>query len=95
MSRGGIEQRLRHNGRQLSKLREDLRVTEEQMLPVDDEAENWRVRALVSETPLAERQYRRARRHAERLRRHRDDVVRRISRLESDQDGLLDKLSAF
>lgn len=88
------EHRLRNIHRQLRTLRDDLRVTEEQLIPVTDDADDWRLRALVSETPIAERKYRKAAAHAERLRHHRDELIRRIQRLEADQDALLDQLSS-
>ena len=94
MSRDRIERRLRGVGQQLSALRSDLHVCEEQLVQVSDESDECRLRALVSETPLAEREYREAQRHADRLRRHRDDIAVRIARLEADQDALLDRFSA-
>ena len=93
MSRDRIERRLRGIGRQLGVLRTDLRVAEEQLDQVSDEADESRLRALVSETPIAEREYREARRQAERLRLHRDEIAARIIRLEADQDALLDRFS--
>lgn len=78
----------------LRALRDDLRVTEEQLVQLSDEADDARLRALVSETPVAEKEYRQARRHADRLRRHRDEVAAKVERLEADQDALLDRLSA-
>ena len=95
MSRERIERRLRGVVRQLSEARADLRVCEEQLVQVTDEADECRIRALVSETPLADREYRQAQRHASRLIRHRDDLVARISRLESEQDSLLDRFTAL
>lgn len=94
MSRDRIERRLRGVGRQLSVLRGDLRVCDEQLLQVIEEADECRLRALVSETPLAEREYRQAQRHADRLQQHRDEIEARITRLEADQDALLDRFSA-
>lgn len=94
MSRDRIERRLQGVGRQLSVLRGDLRICDEQLVQVSEEADECRLRALVSETPLAEREYREAQRHADRLRRHRDEIAARIERLEADQDSLLDRFSA-
>ena len=94
MSRDRIERRLRGVGRQLNALRGDLRVCDEQLLQVSEEADECRLRALVSETPLAEREYREAQRHADRLQQHRDELAARIARLEADQDALLDRFSA-
>ncbi len=94
MSRDRIERRLRGVGQQLNVLRTDLRVCEEQLVQVSEEADECRLRALVSETPLAEREYREAQRHADRLQQHRDEIAARITRLEADQDALLDRFSA-
>ena len=94
MSRDRIERRLRGVGRQLSALRVDLHVCEEQLVQIADEADECRLRALVSETPIAEREYREARRHADRLRQHRDEIAARIARLETDQDVLLDRFTS-
>lgn len=76
-------------------LRTDLRVCEEQLVQVSEEADECRLRALVSETPLAEREYREAQRHADRLQRHRNEIAARIVRLEADQDALLDRFTAL
>lgn len=89
-----IERRLKRAGQQLRLLRADLQVTEEQLVQLSDEAYDARVRALVSETPLAEREHRRLARHVERMTRHRDRVTSKITELEATQDKLLDNLDA-
>lgn len=81
-------------GDQLRALRDDLRVTEEQLRQLNDEADDARLRALVSETPLAEKEHRRASRHVDKLRTHRDKVLQRIGELEAQQDDLLDRLGS-
>jgi len=94
MSRAQIERRLRAVSDQLRSARDDLGVTEEQLVQLAGEADDARLRSLVSETPLAEREHRAASRHAERLRRHRDRLRARIASLDKEQDLLLDRLSA-
>ncbi|MEM8707962.1 MAG: hypothetical protein AAGE98_15965 [Actinomycetota bacterium] len=94
MSRAQIERRLRTVSKQLSAAREDLAVTEEQLMQLADEAEDARLRALVSETPLAEKEHRRASRHADRLRKHRDKLTAKIAALDVEQDDLLDRFGA-
>lgn len=94
MSRERTERRLRQVAGRLSAARADLRVCEEHLAQVSDEAEDSRVRALVSESPLAQREHRRTQRHADRLTRERDRLLERIARLESDQDRLLDRFTA-
>ena len=53
-----------------------------------------RLRALVSETPLADHDFREAQRHADAWARRRAEVAESIRRLEARQDELLDRLSA-
>ena len=57
-------------------------------------ADDARLRALVSETPLADRDHHEAQRHADAMGRHRAEVLSTIEQLERRQDELLDRLSA-
>ena len=94
MSKAMIERRLVEVGDRLKQLREDLRVADEQLRHFADEADDARLRSLVSETPLAGREHRVADRHAAAMRRHRDEVAGDIATLEAQQDDLLDQLMA-
>jgi len=78
----------------LQQLREELRVADEHLLHLSEVADDARLRALVSETPVAEREHREAARHAESMRTHRTTVAAEIDRLEGTQDQLLDRLVA-
>lgn len=89
-----VERKLRKVSEQLRALRSDLRVTEEHLAQLADEEDDARIRALVSETPLAEKEHRKASRHADRLRSSRDKAIARIAELEQQQDDLLDRLTA-
>jgi hypothetical protein len=89
-----VERRLIEVSGRLKHLQEELRVVDEQLEHFDDEAEDARIRALVSETPVAERELREARKHAEAMRRHRADVALEIAKLERSQDELLDRLAS-
>ena len=93
MTRGMIERRLSEVSTQLRELRRELAVTDEQLAQLADEADDARLRSLVSETPIAEREHRDAARHADAMGRHRTDVVGSIERLEQQQDDLLDRLN--
>ncbi len=88
-----MERKLRDNTRRLQTLRAELGITDEQMVQLGEEAEDARLRALVSETSLAQREHHDAERHAAALSRHRTEVQAEIERLERDQDALLDQLS--
>lgn len=92
MARSLVERRLVEVGDRLKALRADLRVADEQLAHLAEEAEETRLRSLVSETPLAEREYRDAQRHADAMERHRRELSAEIARLEQAQDELLDRL---
>jgi DNA repair exonuclease SbcCD ATPase subunit len=86
VSRRQVERRLREVGQRLSQLRDELRIADEQLIPLTEAADDARLRALVSETPVAEREHREAARHAESMRSHRATVAAEIDRLEKTQD---------
>jgi hypothetical protein len=92
MSRSLIERRLVEVNRRLRRAREELAVVDEQLRALADAAEDTRIRALVSETPLAGREHHEAQRHADAMARSRAAVVASIAELERAQDELLDRL---
>jgi hypothetical protein len=94
MARRLVERRLIDVGDRLKKLRHELAVAEEQLLHFADQADDARLRALVSETPISERDFRDAQRHAELMRRSRDEMAAEIATLEKNQDELLDQLAS-
>jgi len=91
-SRSIVERRLIEVGDRLRSLRDDLRIADEQLAHFADEADDARLRALVSETPVADREHRDAARHADKMRRHRDEIAGEIGGLERRQDELLDDM---
>ena len=94
MARVLVERRLRDVGARLKRLREELVVTDEQLLQLADEADDARIRSLVSETPSSAREHSEAAGHADAMRRHRQAVAEEIARLEQTQDELLDRFQA-
>ena len=94
MSRALLERRLTETSERLREARDELAVVDEQLAHLVGEAEEARLRSLLSETPLAEHEHREAARHADAMARHRDVVVGEIDRLERVQDELLDRLIA-
>ena len=76
------------------KLREELRIADEQLLHFTEEADDTRLRSLVSETPLADHEHREAEKAEAAMQRHRSDLVIQLNALEREQDDLLDQLSA-
>lgn len=94
MSRWLLERKLSDVGGRLRSLRDELAVIDEQLAALADTADDHRLRALVSETPIADREFRDAQRHADAMARRRSDLVAQIGRLETTQDDLLDRLIA-
>ena len=94
MSRSLVERRRSEVGARLRQLREELRISEEQLAYLAEVADDARLRSLVSETPLADREHHDAQRHAEAMQRHRTELLEGIARLEQAQDELLDRLMA-
>jgi len=92
MSRSLVERRLTEVGEQLKSLRRELAVADEQLAHFADEADDARLRALVSETPIAQQEHREAQKHADAMRAHRAQVQSDIEKLERTQDELLDRL---
>lgn len=88
-----VERRLIEVGDRLRALRADLQVADEQLSHFTEEAEDARIRAMVSETPLAEKEHREAARHLAAMARHRETVRAEIAELERQQDELLDRLT--
>jgi hypothetical protein len=76
----------------LKRARQDLAVVEEQLAALNDSAEDARLRALVSETPLANKEFQQAQRHADAMDRSRTALVQTVVELRQAQDELLDRL---
>ncbi|HEX7520759.1 MAG TPA: hypothetical protein VF441_01740 [Acidimicrobiia bacterium] len=94
MSQSILQRRLVDVSERLKRLRAEVAVTEEQLVYLEDEAEDARMRALVAETPLADVAARDTRRHADVQARHRDALRRSIAELERESDTLLDRMAA-
>jgi hypothetical protein len=87
------ERRLRNATRSLRALREELRVSSEQLEHTRDDEHDKELRSLVSETPLAAREYEEAQRHRHVLETHVARLRQQIGEMESMQDHLLDRMN--
>ena len=94
MSRWLVERKLSESAERLKALRVELRVADEQLAFLTDAADDARLRAMVSETPMADREHREAQKHANAMARHRTGLVAQVQDLERAQDELLDRLVA-
>ena len=89
-----IRRRITEVSRRLSRCRHELQVAEEQLGHFSDSEADAHLRSLVSETPLADREFRTAARHAAAMAGHRDRLQAEIAVLEGRLDELLDRLSS-
>ncbi len=89
MHRVLLERRIRDVHSRLVRAREELAVLNEQLAVVQESADEARVRALVSETPLASQEHNEAARHADAMVRRATSLGKVVSDLERRQDELL------
>ncbi|CAB4578329.1 MAG: hypothetical protein F2534_14845 [Actinobacteria bacterium] len=84
--------KLTRNAERLRSLRDELRVIDEQLAHLADEAADEELRALVTEGPVGS-EPREARAHADAMARHRERVIAEIREREQRQDELLDRMN--
>lgn len=94
MSKWLVERKLSEAAERLRQLRTELGVVDEQLAFLTDAADDARLRAMVSETPMADKEHREAQKHADAMTRHRSQLVTQIGELEKAQDELLERLFA-
>ncbi len=78
--------------KRLKRAREELAVIDDQLAALSEAADEARIRSLVSETSLAQREYTEAQRHADAMARSRQMVSGDVAELQATQDELLDRL---
>ncbi|HJO41129.1 MAG: hypothetical protein QF837_04080 [Acidimicrobiales bacterium] len=93
MFRKSLEKRLLEISRRIKKEKEDLLVAEEQLISLIDDADEARIRSLVSETAISDNDRRDSARQSENMEKYCHKIRNEIQRLEEIQDGLLDKLN--
>ena len=92
MLRTTIERRLTDAHQRLARARTELAVLDEQLLVVNEMADDTRLRALVAETPVAAKEHDEVSRQASAMLRTRQVLVDQIADLEKRQDDLLERL---
>ena len=92
MTRSLVERRLNEVTQRLKKAREELAIADEQRAALAEAADDLRIRALVAETPGAEKEYREAQRHVDAMDNSRNELAKYVADLQRSQDELLDRL---
>ncbi len=87
-----LQRRLSQASCRIRELQEELRVVQDQLSHLSDEADDLSLRAMVSETPSASFEYREAKKHADAMMKHRDGLVAEIALLEQRMNEYLDRM---
>lgn len=91
--RGNVSKRLAGVRDEIHRLRETARMLDEQVAYARELADDAGTRAVVSSTPLADKEHRGAADDLRRVTRERDEVRARIDALLVEQDALLDRMA--
>jgi len=94
MRQSAMERKIRELQQRVRIAREELAVLDEQIEVLAEDAEEARVRALVAESPLAERESADAHRHLELAQRAASSLRTEIAHCVEDRDRLLRELPA-
>jgi predicted RNase H-like nuclease (RuvC/YqgF family) len=87
-----LHDRLTQLSGEIAEAQTALRILEEQLAFLEEVADDARIRAVVSETPLADREFREAQGDLERMRRSHADAASRVEELRREQDLLLERI---
>lgn len=91
--RGNVGKRLAEVRDEMRRQRDTVRMLDEQVAYTKEVADDAATRALVSATPLADKERRDAADDLRRVSRERDEVRARIEALLAEQDALLDRMA--
>ena len=93
MFQRSAEKRLMEISRRIKQQKEDLLVAEEQLISLTSDADEARIRSLVSETAISDNDRRDSVRQSENMQKYCHKIRNEIERLEEIQDALLDKMN--
>ncbi len=92
MHRAIVERRLSDAHDRLVRARSELAIIDEQLVVVNEIADDTRLKSLVAETPVASKEHEEASRHASVMLQTRNALVEQIADLERRQGELIDQL---
>ena len=81
-----LNRRLAAVSARISEIQKELRIVDDQLSHLVDDADEKSLRALVAETPAAEFEHREARRHSDAMLRHRASLTGSLADLNVDPD---------
>ena len=92
MGQRQLQRKLSQVSSRLKELDEELRIVDDQLSHLVGDADEKSLRAMVSQTPSAQFEYREARKHADAMARHRESLIATRAELLRTLDELLDRL---
>ena len=87
-----LQRRMAGISARIREVREELRIVDDQLAHLVDDADEKSLRALVAETPAAGFEHGEARRHADAMQRHRASLMASLADLNAKMDELLDRM---
>ena len=88
-----VERQLKEVGKRISRYKDELAIADEQLHHLQNEAEDARMKSLVSETAIADQERREVDQQVESMNRHHQHLIAEIKNHEERQDQLLEKTS--
>ena len=88
-----VERQLKEVGKRISRYKDELAIADEQLNHLQNEAEDARMKSLVSETAIADQERREVDQQVESMNRHHQHLIAEIKNLGERQDQLLEKIS--
>ena len=92
MGQRQLQRRLSQVSSRLREIEEELRIVDDQFDHLVGDADEKSLRAMVSETPAAQFEYREAKKHADAMARHRESLLPARRDHLRTLDALLDKM---
>ena len=87
------ERQLKEVSKRIAGYKDELAIASEQLAHLENEAENARMRSLVSETAIADLERRKTEQQVQSMVRHYRFITSELEMLEERQDELLDKMT--
>ena len=87
-----IAERLRALSAELTRVQTEIQILDEQIAFQSEVSDDARLRALVSETPIADRESQEATRDLHRMQRQHAELLERQEALRAEQDQLLERM---
>ena len=87
-----LQRRMASVSSRIREIQEEVRIVDDQLSHLVDDADEKSLRAMVPETPAAEFEHREARKHSDAMLRHKASLMGSLAELNAKMDELLDRM---